>query len=159
MTTCIDKFDDIIDSRDVIARIEELREERNSLVAARDEARDAVDADVDTGSDSDRIYAAALRDVFDEASEALDAWDASEEADELRILVALASEAEGCGDWEHGETLIRESTSKTTRRNWPKNATWYPTTSHGPATVSTGRKQRASFATITPRSSLTISRI
>jgi hypothetical protein len=93
MTTCIDKFDDIIDSRDVIARIEELREERNSLVAARDEARDAVDADVDTGSDSDRIYAAALRDVFDEASEALDAWDASEEADELRILVALASEA------------------------------------------------------------------
>jgi antirestriction protein len=66
-----DKFDDIIDSRDVIARIEELREERQELAEAD--------------------------------------WDASDEADELRILEALASEGECSPDWEHGETLIRES--------------------------------------------------
>jgi antirestriction protein len=73
MTTCIDKFDDVIDSRDVIARIAELEEEREAL------------------------------------ADALAEWDASDEAEELRILKALAAEAEGSPDWEHGEALIRES--------------------------------------------------
>ena len=36
-------------------------------------------------------------------------WDASDEAEELRALKALADQCEGYGDWEHGETLIARS--------------------------------------------------
>jgi hypothetical protein len=43
------------------------------------------------------------RDVID----AID--DETVEGDELEALKALAKEAEGSPDWEHGETLIRDS--------------------------------------------------
>lgn len=59
--------DDIIDSRDVIARIEELE-------------------------------------LFDEDDE-LD----EDDREYLKALKELADEAEGYGDWSHGETLIRHS--------------------------------------------------
>lgn len=61
----IDNHDDIIDSRDVIERIEQL----NALEDDRDDDENA----------------------------------------ELATLVALANEAEGYGDWAHGETLVRDS--------------------------------------------------
>ena len=75
--------DDIIDSRDIIARIEELEDERDSW---------SVDGN-------------------DEPTEeqARDAWaaDNPDGAEELRILTALAEEASGSPDWKYGETLIR----------------------------------------------------
>jgi hypothetical protein len=65
MANEISNTDDVIDSRDVIARIEEL------------EAQDERD---------------------------------ESETDELAALKALADEASGyAADWEHGETLIRDS--------------------------------------------------
>ena len=64
MTTEITNSQDIIDSRDIIARIADLEE----------------DTDLDVS-----------------------------EVDELEALKALAKEGEGCGDWEHGEALIRDS--------------------------------------------------
>lgn len=74
--------DDVIDSRDVIARIEELTAERDAL------AEDATE----TGATAD-----------------LDEWD-EENAAELASLKVLAAEGEGCAsDWIHGATLIRES--------------------------------------------------
>lgn len=71
--------DDVIDSRDVIERIEELEE------------------------------------LCEGASEHATGWyvdgvDVTEEHDELVVLKALAKEASGyADDWEHGETLIRDS--------------------------------------------------
>lgn len=90
---------DIIDSRDVIERIEELQEERNPLVDALEEAKDAFIAD-DEGSEN----------AVEAAQTALQEWDATEEGEELRALLALQDEAEGyAADWRHGAQLIRDS--------------------------------------------------
>lgn len=76
--------DDMIDSRDVIARIEELEEERDSFEP----------------SDAPELAGHIL------------SWHTEypEDAAELRALKALADEAEGYApDWERGATLIRDS--------------------------------------------------
>lgn len=72
--------DDIIDSRDVIARIEELESERDDYEHDEDGNR--------TGLDWSQDY--------------------PEGAEELRELTELAEECEGCSDWQYGETLIAE---------------------------------------------------
>lgn len=82
----ITNSDDVIDSRDVIARIEELEAEREALAEAMAEAREALDT----------------------ATEALQDWDDDNGA-ELAALKALAEKGEGWADWPHGETLIRDS--------------------------------------------------
>lgn len=87
-TTDISNSDDTIDSRDVIARIEELEAERDAFDEAQ--AERATENGDETG--------AAWADVYEA------------EADELKALKALAEEAEGySSDWRHGETLIRDS--------------------------------------------------
>lgn len=102
MARSIDNSEDIIDSRDVIERIEELEGERESLQQDIEDAEAAViEAD---GIDSEDAEAAEAT-----AREALDAWDNSEEAGELAALKALAEEGEGYSDWEHGAQLIRDS--------------------------------------------------
>jgi hypothetical protein len=78
MTKCIDNTEDVIDSRDVISRIEELQGEREAITDQAD----------------------------------LDDWD-GDNGDELDALKALAEEASGSPDWNHGETLIRDSYFKT----------------------------------------------
>lgn len=80
----VSNSDDVIDSRDVIARIEELENEQDTLQGA-----------LDGGSQED--------------INALDAWE-SEGGEELKTLLALAEQCEGySGDWPDGATLIRES--------------------------------------------------
>ena len=77
----ISKFDDVIDSRDVIARIEELTDERDAY-----NDPDNEDAPQNWSEDN------------------------PDDAEELIALVALAEEASGyAADWKHGETLIRDS--------------------------------------------------
>lgn len=83
---------DVIDSRDVIARIEELQDERQSLADALEEA----EADDDAAA-------------TEAAQAALQEWDGSEDRDELRALLALQDEARGYSDWQYGATLIRDS--------------------------------------------------
>lgn len=76
------KYDDVIDSRDVIARIEEIEADRDSF-------------NEDAGNEA-----------------AAGKWEVAfpEDAEELRALKALADEAEDYApDWRHGEALIRES--------------------------------------------------
>ena len=70
---------DVIDSRDVIARIKELED-----LIAEDDARDPTD-------ESDEPVAG------------------EDEREELRVLLALQDEASGSPDWQHGETLISDS--------------------------------------------------
>ncbi len=78
MANTFDNFDAVIDSRDVIARIEELEGEVLN----------------DDG-------------VIDQSNEDADYRD---KCGELAALQALADEASGyAADWQHGETLIRDS--------------------------------------------------
>lgn len=88
---------DIIDSREVIERIEELESEREDL----------------------------------ESEDQKHEWNESEEATELKILLDLAEQGEGCADWQYGETLINDSYFTTYAQELAedigavdKNATW-----------------------------------
>ena len=97
-----DKYDDTIDSRDVIARIEELEAERDAL----DETVEEMAADYNRASYGED---GTEHDALIRARKALEEWD-DDNADELRILKALADEASGyAADWRHGEALIRDS--------------------------------------------------
>jgi hypothetical protein len=87
---------DVIDSRDVIARIEYLEGERAAITDELDELRD----DEVTNHVSE----------IAELETRLEAWDGSEEGNELKALQSLAEEASGyAADWNHGEALIRDS--------------------------------------------------
>ena len=109
--------DDIIDSRDIIERLEELRNERQDLVDAVEEKQAAFNEahadyeDADEHSDLAILQTAldAAEEAHAEAIEALAEWDTDNKA-ELDSLEALNSEGEDCAsDWTHGETMIRES--------------------------------------------------
>lgn len=81
----ISNSDDIIGSRDVIARIEELQGERDSYVIGAPDGTETPDPEGWT------------RDCEDDAAE-------------LATLEALAAQgADYAPDWEYGETLIRDS--------------------------------------------------
>lgn len=103
--TTFDNSDDTIDSRDVIERIEELEGEREALQLEIDDAETQW---LKTEAGTNEAH--AVVDRRQAAYVALDAWTASDDADELRILKALADEASGyASDWKYGETLIRDS--------------------------------------------------
>jgi len=92
----------VIDSRDVIARIEELESERETLADAVTER----ESEYQEAKEDEAIDDAAL--ALEDAKDALTAWD-EDEGQELKTLQALADEASGCADWQYGETLIRDS--------------------------------------------------
>ena len=103
-------YDDIIDTRDIIARIEELEVEREQL-------HDHVDACEEAYShhDGDDTRSTPEWDDLKEARAQLQEWRQSEEAAELAQLVALMEELKGYGgdeqwrgDW-YPLTLIRDS--------------------------------------------------
>lgn len=95
---------DVIDSRDVIERIEELETERNVLVEA---IADAAARQVKVLHESKEIRDEA-RNNYNSAESELQLWD-EDEGDELKALKALAEEGENAtSEWRHGETLIRE---------------------------------------------------
>lgn len=77
-----DGRDDVLDSREIIERIEELTQE-------------FIDA---TGGDPAEIM------TSDDWASGL----SEEDAEELAALIELANEAEYLSDWEYGETLIHE---------------------------------------------------
>jgi hypothetical protein len=85
----ISNSDDTIDSRDVIARIEELTAE---IEGAYDEAQGENESFM------------PIVEWMERADNPL-----QDEIAELESLKTLASEAEGCADWGHGAGLIRDS--------------------------------------------------
>lgn len=103
MTTKPENHDDVIDSRDVIARIEELVAIRTALEDAADEAREAYEFhnsdDTEEGPEWDELH---------KANGARVDWSETDEAKELNSLLLLAGQCEHVSDWEHGETLINE---------------------------------------------------
>ena len=108
----ISNTDNVIDSRDIIDRIEYLESEREPLTDAVDQAQEALN-DLD-GNDFDEV--STFEEAEQEAKDALKAayanvkdWDESDEGQELAKLKAFAEEAEGYAeDWRYGATLIHE---------------------------------------------------
>ena len=82
----ISHHDDIIDSRDIIERIEELEGEQSDLLGC----------------------AVGPEDLGDDARAEYLAWE-DEHGAELDTLRKLAEEASGSPDWQYGEALIRDS--------------------------------------------------
>ncbi len=109
-TRSIDNSEDIIDSRDVIARIEELASTHEALTHDVDMARDALDAYVSGAEgDVDEDTQTSLADALEEAQQALQEFTDGDEQEELSKLRALADQCEGYGDWAYGEALINDS--------------------------------------------------
>jgi hypothetical protein len=116
--------DNMIGSRDVIKRIEELRGELDELIEAYKDAKDAL-ADAKAKRDLQSTFDALVvwmgaryvnkdegesfaKAVLEGAS--LKDWATSDDSKELFTLESLADEvSDFAADWEHGETLIRES--------------------------------------------------
>jgi len=116
MKTKFDWGDDMIDSRDLIARHEDLQDEYDGLVSDlkdvneayveyQDKCAGAVEFDQEEfDNDVDD-----LQKNIDEAQEALDQFNQSYEKDELDTLTEVISQGEDSPDWNHGEGLIHES--------------------------------------------------
>ena len=102
----------VLDSRDIIDRIEYLESEREVLTGEVDTAQEALD---DLDSD-DFAEVSAFEQAEEDAKNALATaqanvkdWDESDEGQELAKLKAFAEEAEGYAeDWRYGATLIHE---------------------------------------------------
>lgn len=106
-TRTISNTDDVIDSRDVIARVEELESERETLMDAITEAQESLDSAIE---DKEEDSVAAYTEDRETAKTALTNWDEGDEGQELKILKSLVDEAEGYSDdWKYGATLIRDS--------------------------------------------------
>jgi hypothetical protein len=99
MNTNISNTDDVIDSRQVIERIEELTELRDAVKEVEEELAEAkAEGDANNIVDAEQRLESALAD-FTEV-----------EKYELEALEALQEEAEGYSeDWKYGATLIRDS--------------------------------------------------
>jgi uncharacterized protein (DUF1330 family) len=104
ITTTFDNTNEMIDSRDVIARIEELDSMNQNYFDAVEEAKAAY-----SYHDSDDTKSTPEWSDLVEAKKALSAWYDSDEFAELEALRELAAEAESSPDWIHGEQLIRAS--------------------------------------------------
>lgn len=92
----------IIDSRDVMARIEYLNDERTDLIDSLSEAQNAVD---ELDEDDECNY--EVHSARDDADDELKRWD-EENGEEFSSLRKLAEQGESLNDWVHGVTLIRE---------------------------------------------------
>ena len=106
MTNAISNTDNTIDSRDVIARIEELEAEESELQQEIDEKEDQYTPEELTKNPAPVIV----------AKEALKEWRESEEGQELIALKVLAAQGEDYApdweyyapDWKYGAQLIHE---------------------------------------------------
>lgn len=102
-------IDDVIDSRDIIARIAELEGERQYLEVAATESQEVAEAAFGRREHPDGGYDIwlAAENTAKACATAVAAWDVGDDGQELAALGALASEAEDYApDWQHGVTLI-----------------------------------------------------
>lgn len=100
-------YEDIIDSREVIARIEWLNpwhvEDDRRPLDSYGLGRDVAEFKTE---DEAREY---IADQPEEDRPHLAAFEDDAEATELKALQELAEESEGSADWRYGETLIADS--------------------------------------------------
>lgn len=114
MSKTISNDDDTIDSRDIVARIEELESEREELSDAVDckaegleEIKNEVPEEGQEEAHQQKVEAAEGE--HNDAIADLEIWD-DDEGKELKALKELVEEAEGYSDdWRHGAVLVRDS--------------------------------------------------
>lgn len=106
----LDNYQDVIDSRDVIARIEELESLQSNLGDAVDAYRTAYEKWLS----SEEEYGPSADELLDAETLKSNAEDSfgEDEEKELEDLQSLAEDASGSPDWVYGETLIRDSYSE-----------------------------------------------
>lgn len=114
MTYEINNSQDIIDSRDVIARIEELEDQREEAAVHTTCVHCGLDIEGcevdDEWLDRGGNWTCNEGENAHEPPEGTFGALLEDEAEELEALKALAEEAEGyAADWRHGEALIRDS--------------------------------------------------
>jgi flagellar hook-basal body complex protein FliE len=119
MKTQFNWGDDIIDSREVIARYDELNDEYTSLAQTLEDAQDNYDQHKASKSTTDELTLEeeedfentldALFEVVEEAQKALDEFNQSFDKDELDTLTEVIRQGEEASDWSYGEGLIHES--------------------------------------------------
>ena len=97
----ISNTQDVIDSRDIIARIDELETDESMLQDTIIEAEEALES-----SEGARAEMQAGKELT-EAREALVDFN-EENEEELSSLKAVAEECKNYADWKCGETLINE---------------------------------------------------
>ena len=110
----ISNTDNVINSRDIIERIEELTGDFQALVDDIENAETEEDKEAafvalsDWLGDEDVTDELKALDFVDLDFDAVSVWAESDDAHELKALLALADEAECSPDWLYGETLIHE---------------------------------------------------
>jgi chromosome segregation ATPase len=110
-----DNSDDIINSRSVIKRIDELEDERQTIVSEIDSTKEELEEGERQHNEAGTDFVARedLQDTIKRAKKDLKEWDESSDAEELKALKDLQEQAEGYSDWRHGVSLIRDSYFKT----------------------------------------------
>lgn len=108
----IDPGDSYFDSRDLIARLEYLTDERDALQEAVDTAKielsEAEQAAQDTTATNPLLDTLDLLDALRGAENDMAAW-LADNATELEMLTQACREGENdIGDWSHGVGLIHE---------------------------------------------------
>jgi hypothetical protein len=134
MSREISNSDDVIDSRDVIARIEELEESIGNSGDCYHCGKLVTRADADEPWLNDA--GSAICPAFETESPHQNIGPEDEaEAAELRALKALADEAEGyAADWHHGETLIRDGYFETYAQELAEECDMIPAGNRWPLT-------------------------
>jgi hypothetical protein len=121
----VNNMEDLLDSRDIIAELERLQDERTDLTDAISEAQTVFD-ECDTGEDARED----ARELLEDAKKELEEWE-GENQEELEDLIALEKEASGAPDWPYGTALVRDSCFERYAQEWaedtgmvPDNLTW-----------------------------------
>lgn len=105
--TDIDNRQDVMDSRDVIERHDEMTSERGDLESRVEECTETLEELVAAEEGENELQAA--QDDLDAAREALKEWDA-DNGEEFKALSDFVKEGENSAeDWSHGATLVRDS--------------------------------------------------
>jgi hypothetical protein len=141
---------DVIDSRDVIARIEELEALQEEAKDAASEQIEAIEVEeaklTDWLKDKNVFEILTSEELTKKLAQISDMKDAilsddegnplsddfgTDEAYELQALKSLADQADGCGDWAYGAQLIADDYFEKFAREFadeigaiPKNANW-----------------------------------
>jgi hypothetical protein len=102
----ISNSDNIIDSRDVIKRIEELEDAKEVF---NDTLQEWKDEKEELEKDTKENHLSEVLEIIEKITK-WGTWEESEEGEELKNLLDFQSEFEGyCTDWKYRTTLIRDS--------------------------------------------------
>lgn len=109
----ISNTDNVIDSRDIIERIDELTGDFQALVddieaAETDEEREMAFSALSAWLIGHTNIVPDLKTIEEITFDDVVEWAESDDAHELKALLALADEAECSPDWSYGEMLIYE---------------------------------------------------